>query len=193
MQPRPDGQVAVRQAADVQPGLPGEAAESAVSSVRPVLPVRAPLPGGVRARAAAPGAEVPEAVTTKSVLDGERASTRAGRSLGGVQRQRRSSVSAEPPRQLDVEGVEVDVGDPVEEFGRAAVLESLGQRLAPLGVFGLESLEDGDSVGPLLGPRPSVLRALVGPDGLGGCAALPESALALGVGHRHEPQYAPLP
>ena len=128
-----------------------------------------------------PVPEVPEAVR------------HAGRSLGGVQRQRRSSVSAEPPRQVDVELVEVDVGDPVEQLGRLAVPESLGQRLAPLGVFGLQPLEHGDGVGPLLRPRPSVHRALVGPDGFAGGAALAVSALALGVGHRHEPQYTPLP
>ena len=39
----------------------------------------------------------------------------------------RLSVSAETPRQLDVEGVEVDVADALEELGSAGVGQGLGQ------------------------------------------------------------------
>ena len=72
----------------------------------------------------------------------------------------RLSVSAETPRQLDVEGVEVDVADALEELGSAGVGQGLGQLVAPGLVFGLEGSELVDGVGPPLRPRPAVLRPL---------------------------------
>ena len=98
------------------------------------------------------------------------------------------SVAAEPPRQLDVEGVQVDVADALEELGGPGVGQTLGQTVAPGLVLGLQLAEHGDGVGPLLRPRPSVLRRprdRDGADGLAGGAALPESALALGVREGH--------
>ena len=68
----------------------------------------------------------------------------------------------------------------VREFG-----QGLGQLVAPGLVFGLEGAELADGVGPPLRPRPAVLRAHDGADGLAGVAALAPAALALGVGHTH--------
>ena len=42
-----------------------------------------------------------------------------------------------PPRQLDVEGVEVDVVDALEQLGGPGVGQGLGQLVAPSLVFGL--------------------------------------------------------
>ena len=89
----------------------------------------------------------------------------------------RLSVSAETPRQLDVEGVEVDVADALEELGSAGVGQGLGELVAPGLVFGLEGSELVDGVGPPLRPRPAVLRPLEGPDGLAGGAARAPAAL----------------
>ena len=44
---------------------------------------------------------------------------------------RAPSVASEPPRQLDVEGVQVDVADPLEELGGPGVGQGLGQLVAP--------------------------------------------------------------
>ena len=75
----------------------------------------------------------------------------------------------------------------------SAVRESArdsGQLVAPGLVFGLEGAELADGVGPLLRPRPAVLRRrprdLDRADGLAGGAALPEPALAFGVREGHE-------
>ena len=68
---------------------------------------------------------------------------------------------------------------------RSAVLESgqsLWELVAPGLVFGLQGAEL-EGVGPPLRPRSAVLRALEGPDGLAGGAALAVPALAFGVGH----------
>ena len=69
----------------------------------------------------------------------------------------------EAPRQLDVEGVEVEVADALEELGGPGVGQGLGQLVAPSLVFGLQGAELGDGGGPPLRPQPAVLRALDGP------------------------------
>ena len=66
---------------------------------------------------------------------------------------------SEAPRQLDVEGVEVDIADALEELGGPGVGQGLGQLLAPGLVLGLQLAELVDGVGPPLRPRPAVLRA----------------------------------
>ena len=53
------------------------------------------------------------------------------------------SVASEPPRQLDVEGVEVDVAHALEELGGPGVGEGLGQLIAPSLVLGLQGAELG--------------------------------------------------
>ena len=56
------------------------------------------------------------------------------------------SVSAEPPRQLDVEGVEVDVADPPsKELGGPGVGQTLGETVSPGLVFLLQGPELGRS------------------------------------------------
>ena len=76
----------------------------------------------------------------------------------GAPRSRRgrpgASVASEPPRQLDVEGVEVDVADPLEELGGPGVGQGLGQLVAPGLVFGLQLAELGQGRGPPRRPRP---------------------------------------
>ena len=57
-------------------------------------------------------------------------------------------VSAEAPRQLDVEGVEVDVADPLEELGGSGFGQGLGQLVAPGLVLGLQLAELGHGRGP---------------------------------------------
>ena len=58
------------------------------------------------------------------------------------------SVAAEAPRQLDVEGVEVDVADLVEQLGRPRLGQGLGELVAPVLVLGLQGLEFGQGRGP---------------------------------------------
>ena len=53
------------------------------------------------------------------------------------------SVASEPPRQLDVEGVEVDVADALEELGGSGVDQGLGQTVSPSLVFVLQGPELG--------------------------------------------------
>ena len=53
----------------------------------------------------------------------------------------RRSVASEPPRQLEVEGVEVDVADALEELGGPGVGQGLGQSVAPGLVLGLQLAE----------------------------------------------------
>ena len=98
------------------------------------------------------------------------------------------SVSAEAPRQLDDEDVQVDVADALEELGSPGAGQGLGQSVAPRLVLALESAKHSNGVGPLLRPRPSVLRRPRDrdrADGLAGGAALPEPALAFGVREGH--------
>ena len=98
---------------------------------------------------------------------------------------RGGSVSAEAPRQLDVEGVEVDVADAIEELGGSGVGQGLGQTVSPGLVFGLQGPELGQGRDP---PRRPRLRPGRPPllDGDAGVAALPVSSLALGVRQTHE-------
>ena len=63
------------------------------------------------------------------------------------------SVSAEAPRQLDVEGVEVDVADALEELGGSGVGQGLGQTVSPGLVFGLQGPELGQGRDPPRRPR----------------------------------------
>ena len=55
----------------------------------------------------------------------------------------RFSVSAEAPRQLDVELVEVDIAHALKEFGGPGVGQRLGQLVAPGLVLGLQGAELG--------------------------------------------------
>ena len=87
-----------------------------------------------------------------------------------------ASVAAEPPRQLDVELVEVDVADALEELGGPGVGEGLGQLVAPGLVFGLQGAELAAGGGQPLRPRQAVLGAHDGADGLAGGGALAVSA-----------------
>ena len=64
-----------------------------------------------------------------------------------------SSVAAEPPRQLDVELVEVDVAHALEELGGPGVGQRFGQSVAPGLVFGLQLAELGQGRGPPRRPR----------------------------------------
>ena len=48
-----------------------------------------------------------------------------------------ASVPAEAPGELDVEGVEVELADPLEELGRPGVGQGFGQLVAPSLVLGL--------------------------------------------------------
>ena len=46
-----------------------------------------------------------------------------------------ASVASEAPRQLDVEGVEVDVAHAIEQLGGPGLGQGLGQPVAPVLVF----------------------------------------------------------
>ena len=63
------------------------------------------------------------------------------------------SVASEPPRQLDVEGVEVDVADSLAELGGSGVAQGLGQLVAPGLVLGLQLAELGQGRDPPRRPR----------------------------------------
>ncbi len=65
----------------------------------------------------------------------------------------RHSVSTEPPRQLDVEGVDVDIADILKELGGPGLGQRLGQLVAPILVLGLQSAELGHGRGPPLRPE----------------------------------------
>ena len=97
------------------------------------------------------------------------------------------SVATEPPRQLDIDGVEVDVAHALEELARLGVGQTLGQTVAPGLVLGLQGAELGHGRGPArragLRPGRRALRPLL--DGDGRPAALPEPALAFGVREGH--------
>ena len=77
----------------------------------------------------------------------------------------RRSVASEPPRQLEVEGVEVDVADALEELGGPGVGQGLGQSVAPGLVLGLQLAE--------LRPRPRSSA----PGGASAAAGAPAAAL----------------
>ena len=105
----------------------------------------------------------------------------------GASVRRGVSVASEPPRQLDVEDVEVDVADPLEERGGPGVGQGLWQLVAPGLVLGLQLAELGHGRGPPLRPRrrpgrPRPRRLL---DGDAGVAPLAEAALAFGVREGH--------
>ena len=100
------------------------------------------------------------------------------------------SVSSEPPRQVDVEDVEVDFADGLEELGGPGLGQRLGQLVAPRLVLGLQGPELGDGRGPPLGPRAESADDRDGrepADGLAGGEALAVSPLALGGAHGHAP------
>ena len=78
-----------------------------------------------------------------------------------------------PDEVPHVDGVEVDVAHALEEFGGPGVGQGLGEVVAPGLVLGLQGAELGQGRGPPGRPRSAVLRALEGPDGLAGGAALP--------------------
>ena len=90
-----------------------------------------------------------------------------------------------PPRQLDVEGVEVDVADVLEELGGPGVGQGLGQTVSPGLVFLLQGPELGQGRDPPRRPRPRPGRSPLLDRDAGG-AAFPEAALALGVGQTHD-------
>ena len=97
------------------------------------------------------------------------------------------SVSAEPPRQLDVEGVEVDVADPLEELVGPGLGQGLGQSVAPRLVFSLQGAQLLDGRGPPLGTGAASADDRDGrelADGLAGREAGPVSSLALGAALR---------
>ena len=95
------------------------------------------------------------------------------------------SVAAEAPRQLDVEGVEVDVADVLEELGGPGVGQGLGQTVSPGLVFLLQGPELGQGRDPPRRPRPRPGRSPLLDRDAGG-AAFPEAALALGVGQTYD-------
>ena len=63
-------------------------------------------------------------------------------------------VSAEPPRQLDVERVQVDVAHALEELGGPGLGQGLGQSVAPGLVLALESAKHSNGVGRRRRPAP---------------------------------------
>ena len=98
------------------------------------------------------------------------------------------SVSAEAPRQLDVEGIQVDVADALEQLGGPGLGQGLGQSVAPRLVFSLQGAELVDGIGPLLGPGAAAAGDRDGrelADGLAGREAGPVSSLALGAARGH--------
>ena len=98
------------------------------------------------------------------------------------------SVSAEAPRQLDVEGIQVDVADALEQLGGPGLGQGLGQSVAPRLVFSLQGAELVDGIGPLLGPGAAATDDRNGrelADGLAGREAGPVSSLALGAARGH--------
>ena len=70
-----------------------------------------------------------------------------GRGRGG----RGVQVPAEPSRQLDIEGVEVDVADLLEQLGGAGVGQGVRQMIAPRLVLGQQSAELREGVCPSAG------------------------------------------
>ena len=98
------------------------------------------------------------------------------------------SVASEPPRQLDLEGVEVDVADALEELVGPGLGQGLGQSVAPRLVFGLQGAQLLDGRGPPLGPGAASADDRDGrelADGLAGREALAVSSLALGAALGH--------
>ena len=120
----------------------GRAAEG-FARFRQVYEVPAPQRSRPIALGDAPGGELWDPPAPLGCDPGVGASVRSG-----------VSVAAEAPRQLDVEGVEVDVADVLEELGGPGVGQGLGQTVSPGLVFLLQGPELGQGRDPPRRPRP---------------------------------------
>ena len=76
---------------------------------------------------------------------------------------RPGSIPSEAARKLHIKLVQVEFTHGIQEFGGQAFGEALREAVAPIAIFGLQSPESLDGIGPSLEPR-----ALVGRSGGGG-------------------------